>query len=404
MEHAFYRESDERKRIEILESVDIMDTPRELSFDQLAFLASKVCGAPIALISFINSHRQWFKASYGLEIHEIPKYVSACNQTLIERERFEIPDASVPNSPYHDFMEEQGYRFYAGVPISSSDRLSMGALCVLDYVPRKLSEEQFKALEVIASQISDLLEIRRKYKENLNRLREIGEVSYRNDKFVQEIAHRSKLHSIAELAAGLSYRIKPLALGVLGIAEKLPEESEGRVVLTNSSKEILNVFNSLERFIRAESEKSMRPFDVRTALETIINHLSYRIREEKVDFHLTISDPEIICIGNESQLKEVFHAVLFNALDAVEHQGEKKIDVIVREVDHKVFIEVEDNGQGVSEMIEPFIFQPFYTTKGSNSLGIGLSLAQSLMQRHSGDIKLDRNYAPTRFTISIPKP
>jgi C4-dicarboxylate-specific signal transduction histidine kinase len=148
----------------------------------------------------------------------------------------------------------------------------------------------------------------------------------------------------------------------------------------------------------------MKPFDVKTALEAIINHLNYRIREENIDFQLTIRDPEIICIGNESQLKEVFHAVLFNALDAVEHQAEKKINVNVREENHKVFIDVEDNGQGVSEMIEPFIFQPFYTTKGSNSLGIGLSLAQSLMQRHSGDIRLDRNYAPTRFTISLPKP
>lgn len=402
MEHS--QEHNESRRLELLESMGIMDSAPELCFNQLAYLASRVTDAPIALISFINSHRQWFKAVHGLEIQEIPKYVTACNQTLVENDRFEITDAHDERNPYREFMRSQGHRYYAGVPITSEDNLSMGALCVIDYVPRQLTEDQFKSLKVIANQITELLEIRKKYKENISRLKEIGEATYNNDKHYQEVAHKASLHAMAELSAGLSYRIKPLVMSVLGIAEKISEPSDSRMILKNSSHEILHVFDSLDKFISAESEKSMKLFEVRVALESIIAHLSYRLTALKVNFKLHVSEPEIICIGNESQLKEVFYAVLFNALDAVENMAERMINVYLKEENHKVIISVEDSGQGVSETVEPFIFQPFFTTKGSNSLGIGLSLAQSLMQRHSGEIILEKRYGPTRFSIILPKP
>lgn len=387
-----------------------MDSEPEVCFDQLAYLASTICETPIALISFIDFDRQWFKSSIGIDLHEIPRYLSACNQTIKGSENYVISDVLKDHSEYREFMAKEGFQFYAGVPITSPDGYNLGTLCVIDYEPRKLSEDQLQTLRVIADQIIDLLEVRKKYRHNLKRLKELGEASYRSEKRFQEIAHRAGTRAMAELSAGLSYRIRPHVMAITNVERRLekaiainPEVSNDLKILTDSANEVIHIVDSLEKFIHAEQEKSMKLMEFNEALNAVIGHLEYKIKKFDIDFSVSV-ERDLRCIGNITQMKEILFAVINNAIEAVQNMKIRKVEVTVRDNNHKITVHVKDSGRGIPENIRPFIFQPFFTTKGPQGLGIGLPLAQSLLQRHSGEIKLLSPSNPTTFCLMIPTP
>jgi signal transduction histidine kinase len=394
---------DESTRINELSSFEIMDSGPEFCFDQLAFLASTVCQTPIALISFIDSRRQWFKSSIGIELHELARYLSPCNQTLAHDDIFEIKDINQQGT-YKDFMLQNGLRYYAGVPIKSvQGGYNIGTLCVIDFKPRELNHEQIHNLKVISNQITDILQIRKRYKENLERLKELDDARNETDKRLQEITHKASLRAIAELSAGLSFRIRPHLLTIQGIATETNNKSGEMELLKHSADEIVHILDSLEKFISAEKEKSMKVMDIDSVITPVLQHLGYKLQQHDIDVHYS-REEDFLCIGNIAQIKEAFNAILINAIEAVEAMKDRWIEIKVTKGEHKIIISVEDSGRGISETIAPFIFQPFFTTKGAYSLGVGLALAQSLLQRHSGEIKLERAFGPTTFNLILPTP
>lgn len=400
----------EKIRLANLESYLIMDSGPEVSFDQLTQLASAICNTPIALISFIDVDRQWFKSSVGIDLHEIPRYLSACNQTILTNDLYEIEDTVKDHSQFREYNAKEGFQFYAGVPITSSEGYNLGTLCVIDHVPRKLSDEQIQTLKVISEQITELLNIRRKYRHNLKRLIDLGEASYKSEKHYQEVAHRSATRAMAELSAGLAYRIRPHLMTIQRVDERILENDHlsseliaQTKIIHESTEDVLNILNSLEKFIEAEQEKSMKLMDLGDALNAVINHLEWKIKKYdiKLKYHL---ERDLRCIGNVAQIKEVLFAVINNAIEAVAEVTIREIEITVKENNHKTTIHVKDSGKGISEDVGPFIFQPFFTTKGVSGIGIGLSLAQSILHRHSGEIRLIKPCNPTIFCLMIPTP
>lgn len=411
MEHKEYEHS-ESKRLEELENYSILDTPPELNFDQLAQLASAICMTPIALISFIDSDRQWFKSSVGIKLNEIPRHLSACNFTVNQYDVFEITDFSkAKRSDCAEFMCKEGFRFYAGVPITSDTGNNVGTLCVIDYVPRTLDKEQQKNLKIISNQIKELLDLRKLYRKNLLRLNELSGTSYNNDKKVMDIAHKSSMRGMAELSAGLSYRFKMQMMILQNASSRLKtlihhqsNEAERQLGLIDSSvRYVFSILESLERFVLAEQEKWMKPIELSSVVRAVLDQLEHKIKKKQIHLHTNLHK-DLICVGNLTQLAEVIFAVVNNAIEAVESMKERRIEVSLEKTGHFAIIKVKDSGHGVSEKIKPFIFQPFFTTKGPSGLGTGLSLAEMIIHKHSGDIALIHDGHPTVFQISLPVP
>ena len=160
---------DEAERLKALHQYRILDTKPEQAFDDLTLIASQICGTPIALISLVDEDRQWFKARIGTDVQETPRSISFCAHAIQEKGIFTVPDA-LNDDRFRDNPVVKGephIRFYAGAPLTTRDGYALGTLCVIDYVPRRLTNEQNNALMALERQVAAQLELRR----NLDELR-----------------------------------------------------------------------------------------------------------------------------------------------------------------------------------------------------------------------------------------
>jgi diguanylate cyclase (GGDEF)-like protein/PAS domain S-box-containing protein len=149
-------------RLKQLRDFDILDTAPEEEFDELVQLAAEVCGTPMSMVSLIDERRQWFKAAVGITIRETPRDISFCAHAIEKPELFMVENATKdPRFAGNPMVQgEQNIRFYAGMPLESPGGLSMGTLCVIDTVPRTLTESQQNALKVLAHQVRARMELR----------------------------------------------------------------------------------------------------------------------------------------------------------------------------------------------------------------------------------------------------
>jgi len=156
------RPEHEISRLEVLGRYQVVDTPPEESFDNVTRLAAYICGTPIALISFIDQERQWFKSRVGWDVDEIPRNVCLCAYTIRQSGVLVVSDTLADNQmKTNPLATHGGVRFYAGVPLLTEDGYALGTLCVMDSVPRDLTEDQTEALRRLAQQVMVILESRR---------------------------------------------------------------------------------------------------------------------------------------------------------------------------------------------------------------------------------------------------
>jgi PAS domain S-box-containing protein len=153
----------EAQRLAALRRYQILDTPPEAEFDDIVKLAAQICDAPIALISLIDKRRQWFKAKHGTDLSETPLSMSICATALDKPGVVELPDTTADARSRDNplVIGETHLRFYAGARIETPDGVPLGMLCVLDTKPRRLTETQRFALQVLARQVMNQLELRR---------------------------------------------------------------------------------------------------------------------------------------------------------------------------------------------------------------------------------------------------
>ena len=155
-------DSNEQQRLAALAALQIMDTPSEQAFDDLTALAARWLDTPIALISLIDSQRQWFKSRVGLDISETPKEMAFCAHAIRQPTLMEVSDATRdPRFADNPLVTgDPGIRFYAGMPIASPQGALLGTLCVIDRRPRTLNDEQRDTLHRLARLVEFQLQLR----------------------------------------------------------------------------------------------------------------------------------------------------------------------------------------------------------------------------------------------------
>lgn len=192
---------DEAARLAALRSYRILDTDPEQAFDDLTLLASHICGTPIALISLIDEDRQWFKSRVGLSVTETARSVAFCAQAIRHPGIMQVPDA-LGDDRFKDnplVTKEPHVRFYAGAPLITPDGHALGTLCVVDRVPRTLTDEQTRALDALRRQVQAQLELRRNLHELHGALAERDRAEQAQAALVVEL--REALDKVSKLSA-----------------------------------------------------------------------------------------------------------------------------------------------------------------------------------------------------------
>ena len=156
--------ANEAARLAALREYGVLDTPAEQVFDDLTWLASFICRTPMALVTLVDEHRQWFKSRVGFERTESPRSESICAHAIVKPEGIlEVPDtardrrfAGMPAIVGAPFV-----RFYAGAPLVGAAGHALGTICVMDREPRTLSADQRRALRILAAEAVSQFELRR---------------------------------------------------------------------------------------------------------------------------------------------------------------------------------------------------------------------------------------------------
>lgn len=154
--------ANEPQRIAAVRRYDILDTPPDGAFDRITALAARRFDVPISIVSIVDEDRIWFKSHHGLPISQIDREPGLCASAILGDAAHVVTDASIDARTLANPLVagEFGLRFYAGVPLKTSDGFNLGTLCVIDFEARPVDQRQLDDLTDLAAIVMDQLELR----------------------------------------------------------------------------------------------------------------------------------------------------------------------------------------------------------------------------------------------------
>jgi signal transduction histidine kinase len=221
-----------------------------------------------------------------------------------------------------------------------------------------------------------------------------------------QMSRAEHLATLGELATGLAHEIRNPLAGIAGVIEivgrDLPSTSPARAVVKDIRIEIAQINRILTDLLQTARP---HPPEVRESdLNTTVEHAVMLARQQvlsrpiKIELH---KDPNLAHVEHDSdQIHQVILNLLLNSVQAIEGEGIVRVLLAARK--NQALISVIDSGRGISPEHLPFIFRPFYTTKG-NGTGLGLSLARRIVEDHRGRIEVQSEVGRgTEFLITLP--
>ena len=392
--------TNELQRVQAVRSYEIFDTEEENDYDALTSIASMICQIPVALITFIDDKRQWFKSHHGTVINENLREYSFCTHTIAaEEEIMVVSDASKDERFANNPMVTGPTKiaFYAGVPLVNSEGYALGTLCVLDQVPRELTADQKNALKILAKQVIDKIELRRKIKELATVNKELELSEQRKSDFLSIVSHELKT-PITTLKANLQMldRIKEKPDSPL--FPKLVDSCSKNVEKINLMvDDLLN----MHRYSENQLELNKTHFSIYDLMSICCNHVRIDDRHEL----FVKGDHKIILYADEHRIEQVLVNFVNNAVKYA--PDSRQIDLTVSIVDNNVKVSVKDYGPGIPEDNIPHLFDRYWRASHSGKkytgLGLGLYICAQIIARHDGHIGVESTIGQgSTFWFTIP--
>ncbi len=376
--------NNEEQRLEALSSYNLYAIGEEKDFDEIANLASIICNTPIALITFIDDKRQWFKSHIGTNLTENSRALSFCTHTIASpNDLMIIPDATL-DYRFKDNLTvtEAKINFYAGISLINEDGFALGTLCVFDQKRHDLTDIQIEALKSLAKQVVDKLELRRKIKKLEVSNQELLNSNVLIQKFASMAAHdiKNPLSSILLTSQAIKKRL-----------EKADDESFNKLIDINisSTKSLLSLVDEMLAYSKSPSLllQKKQKFDLNSLIERIIELLP--IPE---NFVITIPQHDCELITSKIALEQIMLNLISNAI-RYNNKDCGQIDIGFSCDEEFYRFEIKDNGIGISKEYHEKIFSNNFTLKNPDRYnkkgsGIGLSTVMDLVTILNGEIYL----------------
>lgn len=377
----------EAERLDALRSYGILDTATEPAFDDITRIASYICAVPIALVSLVDRHRQWFKSETGLGIRETPIDRSICAHALLEHSFLEISDTrNDPRTASNPLVTGDPHvRFYAGALLRTPDGLPLGTVCVLDTEPRQLTPQQREVLAALARQVMSQMELRRalvlsdRLQRNVSRLMAVAGHDLKQPLQVMVMAIdrvRSKLSDPRDQER-LGYAVE----AGMRMAEELDRLAETSVMQTGYGTPKLTAFPIADVF------------------HSIRN--TWRMHAETKGLRLLVMPSAAQVVSDPAMLRAIIGNLVGNAIKYTDHG---RVLVGCRKRGNAISIEILDSGSGIAADQQGAIFDAFHQINpGSEGLGLGLSIVRRTAEALGHEVTLKSDLARgTHFSVLVP--
>ena len=385
----------ESKRIAELARLDVLDTEDEEALDELTELASSICGTPISLISLIDTDRQWFKSRVGLDAHETPREFAFCAHAILQPDLFEVTNA-LEDERFHDnplVSSDPNIRFYAGEPLVTDNGVPIGTLCVIDQKPKKLTQEQKRALKILAKQVVGQLELRINYKK-------LKRVDLEREKIFSVIAHdlRSPFNGLLGLSKMLNEKAATIERKTIQMmSEKILE----------SSLQVFQIIDELMQWTQqrlGRNQIKISPCNLALMVKETIDLLADAFKVKGLTYNVQVGD-SVEVLADAAIIKMILRNLISNAIKYSNANESIDIDATIQA--SEIIVSVTDKGQGVSSEVMNSLFKESVDsqsdTQGLKGTGIGLSLCAELIVTQNGKIWVDKNYTQgARIQFSLP--
>ncbi len=375
----------ESERLAVVRRYAIVDTPPDGAFDRVAALAARIFGVPIAIVAIVDHDRIWLKAHHGLEVEETPREAGLCAPTILKYDPSVVTDtAEDPRMLANPLVAHFGIRFYAGMPLTTSDGYNVGTISVMDTEPREATDAELDTLRDLAQIVLDELEVRLVARREMSRAQEAERVQ-------------------TELIATVSHELRTPVSAVLGYAELalgtgLDDETRTQYLETISSEaqrlaDLIDTLLDLQQADEGEFALAREFALVRESFELgELLHREIALFADRFEAHtveLDIPDGPLIVVGDRRRVAQVVGNLLTNALKYSPDGGRVNVSAVAKT--GCVRVSVDDSGLGVPADQQQHLFTRFFRVdsphiRGIGGTGLGLALCREIILALGGTI------------------
>jgi signal transduction histidine kinase len=386
---------------EVLQPFGLVDAPEDPELAAIARLAARICGVPTATVNLLDDVLQHNVATYGFERRSGPVEESFCQHTVRMDTPLYITDARtnplVSSNP--NVTGELGHIvFYAGTQLRTSAGHTVGTLCVFDDVRRELDEGQRAALEDLAAQVVQILDLRAQAAALQASNDELTRSNEDFAAFTGRVAHDLR-NPIAAARGFLRLALGPLGEDLTGRARECVVHAEGATERMALLVDGLLAYAGVGARIRREPlDLSAVADDLRNDLQSLLHSTSGRLEHGKLP--TVCSDRTLLC--------QLLQNLVSNGLK-YSRPGLAPVVALSGSADHDGWsLSVTDNGRGIPVDERASAFELFARLPGGRDVagtGIGLATCARIAETLGGSLTVsDAAGGGTTFTLSVREP